>query len=166
MIKRSGMTIKKKSDEGRPARIKSEHDRHMEMARRTSWEMVLFLTLSICAYAIRDLNLFEMATEPLRQILGYPPPAYLVSGALVVYCFSAVSLTLVAIAREQAPERNWHQLGYRSAFYLFYAFSGAIAANFYAVLLVGLGLYVLDQYHIWTYSSRACHDGGQLTDKP
>lgn len=154
MIDRAGV-----DNEGRNG---NEQETNAEIARRNLWEMIMFLVLSICAFAIRDLNLFEMADEPLRQVLGYPPPAYLVSTALAVYCFSAVCLSMTAIARGKAPVSNWNQLGYRSAFYFFYSFSGAIAANFGAVLLVGLGLYALDQYHIWVHSMRTCHGGSPL----
>ncbi len=138
---------------GAPEQDGLQGDRCCVMARRNLWEMLLFIVVSIYAYAIKDISLFELASEPLRQILGYPPPAYMVSIALAVYCFSAVSLTLTAIAKGIRPEQKWHQIGYRSAFYFFYSFSGAIGANFVAVLIVGLLLYSLDHYHIWIYNT-------------
>lgn len=134
--------------------VKEMVERRYSMTRHNLWEMILFVVVSIYAYAIGDLNLFELASEPLRQILGYPPPAYLVSVALAIYCFSAVSLTLTAMVKGAQPEQKWNQIGYRSAFYFFYAFSGSISANFLAVLLVGLILYGLDQCHIWIYNNR------------
>ena len=138
----------------RSMQIKELSDRRYMMSRHNLWEMILFVVVSIYAYAIGDLNLFELASEPLRQILGYPPPAYLVSIALAVYFFSAVSLTLTAMVRGAQPEQKWNQIGYRSAFYFFYAFSGSISTNFLAVLMVGLVLYGLDQCHICIYNKR------------
>ena len=121
-----------------------------QMSSRSLWELICFLVISMVAYASRDFNLFETASEPLRQILGCPPPAYLINIALAVYGFSAAVLTLTAMARQRRPEGRWNHLGYRSAFYVFFCFSGAIAGNFLAVLLVGLFLYGLDQCHIWS----------------
>ena len=116
--------------------------------------LVLFLVISICAFTFKDFNLFESASESMRQILGYPPPAYLISVALAVYCFSSAILTLTAMANDVQPTQKWNHLGYRSAFFLFYCFSGAIAANFLPVLLVGLSLYGLDQCHLWIYNAK------------
>ncbi|NOQ41524.1 MAG: hypothetical protein GQ563_03365, partial [Desulfuromusa sp.] len=41
-----------------------------------------------------------------------------------------------------------------SVFFIFYCFSGAIAANFLPVLLVGLSLYGLDQCHIMIHHAK------------
>ena len=145
--------------------IISQLEQRHAMSRRTLWEMLLFLVVSICAYAIKDVNLFNLASEPLRQILGCPPPAYMISIALAVYAFSAFSLTLTAMAKDVVPEQKWNQIGYRSAFYFFYAFSGAIGTNFMAVLLVGLVLYGLDQCHIWIYNTRIIDHEKSLVEK-
>ncbi len=126
---------------------------------------VIFLLISICAFTFRDFNLFESASEPIRQILGYPPPAYLISVALAVYCFSSAILTLTAIANDTQPTPKWNHLGYRSVFFVFYCFSGAIAANFLPVLLVGLGLYGLDQGHIWLHDAKESHQSKGLLGK-
>lgn len=121
-------------------------------SRRNLWGLVVFLLISIDAYGFRNFNLFETCSEPVRQLLGYPPPAYLISIALAIYCFSAIILTLTAIANDSPPSATWKNLGYRCAFYLFYSFSGAIAEHFIPVLMVGLVLYSLDQAHIWVYN--------------
>jgi len=51
-------------------------------ARRSLWSLMVFLLISICAYSCREFNLFEASSEPVRQLLGYPPPAFMVSIAL------------------------------------------------------------------------------------
>ena len=132
-----------------------------QMSSRSLWELICFLMICIVAYTGRDFNLFEMASEPIRQILGCPPPSYLINIALAVYCFSAAVLTLTAMARQQRPEGRWNHLGYRSAFFVFYCFSGAISAHFLPVVLVGLFLYGLDLCHIWCYACQ--HDSQEET---
>lgn len=149
----------------RQQKMQDQADRHHRMARRNLWELVVFLLISICAYAFRDFNLFASASEPVRQVLGYPPPAYLVSIAMAVYAFSSVTLTLTAMARDAQPGQSWNHLGYRSAFFIFYAFSGAIAANFIAVLFCGLSLYILEQSHVWFYNTKVIAQEKDLVEK-
>ena len=122
----------------------------------------IFLFLSIVAYIFKDFNLFEISSEPVRQLLGCPPPAYLINIALAVYCFSSAILTLTAMANDARPTEKWNHLGYRSAFFVFFSFSGVISANFLPVLLVGLSLYGLDQLHIWFFHVKENHQGGLL----
>lgn len=131
-------------------------------SRRNLWSLVLFLLISIDAYSFRTFNLFEAASEPVRQLLGYPPPAYLVSAALAVYALSAVILTLTAIANDIRPTSTWKHLGYRSTFYLFYSFSGSIAGHYLPVLLTGLCLYGLDMFHVWFYNGKSLREQKQL----
>ncbi|MCD6150164.1 MAG: hypothetical protein J7J70_00690 [Deltaproteobacteria bacterium] len=132
---------------------------------RSLMSLVIFLLISNCAFIFKDFNLFESASEPVRQILGCPPPAYLISVTLAVYCFSSAILTLTAMANDAQPIQKWHHLGYRSVFFVFYCFSGAIAANFFPVLLVGLSLYGLDHCHIWLHNAKENHEGKGLLDK-
>lgn len=117
--------------------------------------LAIFLVLTIIAYINKDFNLFTSASEPVRQVLGCPPPAYLINIALAVYCFSAAVLTLTAMVNNVKPEQKWNHLGYRLTFYLLYCFSGAIATNFLPIVFVGLFLYSLDQCHIWIHHNKA-----------
>jgi len=149
----------------RQQKAQDQVDRRHRMARRNLWELTIFLLISMCAYTFRDFNLFAVASEPVRQILGYPPPAYLISIALAVYCFSSVTLTLTAMARDARPEQRWNHLGYRCAFFIFYAFSGTIAANFLPVLFCGLSLYILEQCHVWFYNIKVVAQEQDLVEK-
>ncbi|MBW6509192.1 MAG: hypothetical protein K0A94_06545 [Desulfuromonadales bacterium] len=146
-----------KPHESRQQKIRDLRDNGHHLARHNLWELFLFLLVSICAYNVRDLNLFAMASEPLRQLLGYPPPAYMVSIALAVYFGSSIILGLKALASRSRPESTWNHLGYRSAFYFFYSFTGGIADHFLPVLLVGLLLYGLDQCHLRCYNQGTIH---------
>lgn len=137
-------------------------DQRYNRSRGNLWGLTLFLLISIGAYCCRDFNLFEASSEPVRELLGYPPSACLISIALAVYCFSSSILTLTAIANDSCPAAPWKQLGYRSVFYLFYSFSGAIVGHFVPVLLVGLFLYALDQSHTWVYNCKTTQQQKEL----
>lgn len=131
-------------------------------SRNNLWGLTLFLLISIYAFYFRDFNLFEAASEPVRQLLGYPPSASIVGVALAIYCLSSAVLTLTAMANDERPASTWKQLGYRCAFYPFYIFSGSLSDNFILVLGIGLGLYALDQCHIWIYNSKAVQEQKEL----
>ncbi len=128
------------------------------MSGRKLLEASLFLLLCIGAFCCREINLFLLAPESFRHILGYPPPPVFVDVALAVYCFSATVLILTGLANGNRPESGWKHLGYRSVFFGFYCFSGSIAAHFTAVVVVGLFLYLLEQAQIWFYCwNQAAH---------
>lgn len=136
------------------------------LSRRGLWEILLFVLISIGALSLREFNLLASVSESARQLLGCPPPAYLVSIALATYCFSALTITLTQMANDGEPLLRWSHLGYRTVFYLFYAFSGSLANHFMAVFFIGFFLYAVEQAHIWTYCSRvARRDEGLLGDR-
>ena len=122
------------------------------LTRHNLYSFIIFLLVSIWAYIFKDFHLCDAAPVYLHKLLGTPPPAFLVSIALVGYFFSALVLTFTAISKNLEPVDKLDHLGYRIAFFLFYAMSGAIAPNFLPVFLVGLCLYSLDQYYIWFYN--------------
>lgn len=138
--------------ENRLQKIREQREQGHHLSRHNLWELFLFLLVSICAYNVRDLNLFAMASEPVRQLLGAPPPAYLISFALAIYFGSSIVLGLAALINRTKPTRTWNHLGYRSAFYFFYSFSGSISGHFLPVLLIGLLLYGLDQCQLRLYN--------------
>ena len=123
-----------------------------DMNQQNAIEIVLFLIISALAYTFKDFSLFAAASESMKHILGTPPPTILINISLFVYLFSAGVIRLISIATDQKPIVKWTHLGYRSIFYVFYCFSGVIAANFIPVFLIGLGLYTLDQFHITYYN--------------
>lgn len=145
------------SHESKQQKIRDLRDNGHHLSRHNLWELFLFLLVSICAYNVRDLNLFSLASEPLRQLLGYPPPASMVSIALAVYFGSSVILGVKALVSRSRPVSTWNHLGYRSAFYFFYSFTGGIADHFLPVLLTGLLLYGLDQCHLRFYNQGTIH---------
>lgn len=121
--------------------------------------LIAFLGISIVAFTFKDFNLFESASVGMKVWLGAPPAAYLINIALAVYCFSAGVLLLTDIAYNKKPKFQLSNLGYRSAFFVFFCFSGTISANFIPVLLVGISLYGLEQTHISLYNYKVQHNG-------
>lgn len=117
------------------------------------YSLIAFLVVSIIAFSIKDISLFEISNEYMRCLLGTPPPAFLITIALSVYAISAGFLKWMDIVNDKKPEFKLSNLSYRITFYIFYSFSGAIAANFLPVLIVGLILYGMDQFHVVRYES-------------
>ena len=135
------------------------------LSRRNLWELLLFLLLSIAAFSFRQFDLFAASSEPVRQLLGCPPPALLINIAMAVYLFSAVTTTLVRMSNETRPQQKWSQLGYRVVFYLFYSFSGTLNSHFIAVFSIGVLLYAFEQLHIGVYTNRVVRRKKELVSE-
>lgn len=156
--------IKQESDATRQRTLgqrQQVNDLHA-LSRRGLWEILLFVLISIGTLSLKEFNLFGSVSEPVRQLLGYPPPAYLVSVALAVYCFSAMTLVLTQMANDAEPIPKWTHLGYRTVFYVFYIFSGSLANHFMAVFFVGICLYGVEQTHLLVHSNRVAHQEKEL----
>jgi TctA family transporter len=136
------------------------------LSRRNLWELLLFLLLSIGVFSFREFDLFAVASAPVRQLLGCPPPALLINFALATYLFSAVTILLTRMANASRPEQKWSQLGYRTVFYLFYSFSGTLSGHFVAVFTIGILLYGLDQLNVWQYTEKVLRREKLLLSEP
>lgn len=119
---------------------------------KNSISFVMFLVICILAFSFQDFNLFESSSESMKVLLGTPPPEFLVSISLAIYCFSAGITTLMNIVNNVKPKFKISHLGYRTSFFVFYCFSGAIAINFIPVVVVGVCLYSLEYIHNILYS--------------
>lgn len=128
------------------------------LSRKSLLELLQFLLLSGCAFAIQDFNLFAACSERVRVFLGCPPPALLTNIALTVYCISVMIPQCISLAGGTRPTRTHNHLAYLVTFYLFYFIGNALTANFIGVLSVGLMLYGLGQLSLWAYASRPCED--------
>ena len=115
--------------------------------------MVLFSAIS--AVSMLNVHLFPPLTESVRRFLGQSPPVTLISIALVVYVFSALTLILARMNKESNTYRGWSHLGYLTAFYGFYYYAGELGDNFWAVFAGGLTILGLENYRVWTYCSEA-----------
>lgn len=132
------------------------------VSRRSLWGILLFLLISIGAFQLRGFDLLTSVSEPVRELLGYPPPAYLISLALGVYSFSVLMVVLTQMSNADGPVFKWSHLGYRSTFYLFYALSGSLASHFLAVFFICAFLYGIEQVHIWVYGNRIEQQANEL----
>ena len=81
------------------------------------WAMVLFLLVSFAAYGHFSV-LPELSAE-FRRLLGPPPPAEMISLALVIYAFSSIVHTLARMSRKARPYRGLMHAAYFTVFYLF-----------------------------------------------
>ena len=125
---------------------------HQNQSNQNLLEIIIFVIISIISFRFMNVNLFSECSEPVKQILGTPPQAIYVNMSLVMYLFSAFVIRVVSIIMDIKPIIKWSHLGYRISFYFFLALSGSISENFYGVFFIGIGLYLLDQFHIQLYN--------------
>jgi hypothetical protein len=127
------------------ARIK-EYQRH---SLRGIWFLALFLGISLAVQ--RWFTLLPDFPPSVRQILGAPPSAKMISGLLVVYSFAALILILGRMTSGSGIFSGISHLGYLTVFYLFYGLGHTLDDNFYAVLAAGITILSLEAYHLWTW---------------
>ncbi len=142
-------------------RLQEKEDALISLSRKGLLEMLQFLLISGCAFAVQDFNLFASLPERVREVLGCPPPVILTNIALTIYCIAVMIPQCISLASDSRPIRTHHHLGYLVTFYLFYFISNALAANFIGVLVVGLTIYGLGQLSIWAHASRPLEDENQ-----
>lgn len=119
-------------------------------ARKGAWGLVLFVLISFLA--IPNLKILPPLPEKVIQILGAPPKPEWVGIALVVYVFSALTLTLARIMQGSGTYHGWSHLFYISSFYIFFGFSEGVRESFWAVFVSGLLILGLENYAIRTHS--------------
>jgi len=111
--------------------------------------LALFVAISIGA--LRDFSFLPSLPKEIHDLLGAPPPTGLISAALVVYTFSAVILILSRITLGSGEYSGFAHVGYLTAFYGFYHFSGVLQDNFWAIFASGITVLGLESYHIWNH---------------
>lgn len=117
------------------------------LPRRGLWHMLLFLLISMAAFAGQEFDLFASISEDLWPLLGSPPPPQLIHVGLVIYTFCALML-LPARLTSASRAQSWAHTGYRTIFYFFYLSANALAAHFMVVFVAGLILYGLEQAYL------------------
>lgn len=115
--------------------------------------MALFLLVSLGAAV--GFRFFPPISEKTRHFLGVSPPPTLISIALIVYAFSALILILGHMNTGPVRFRGWSHIGYLSAFYLFYYYSGELRENFWPVFIAGLTILGLENYRVWSICNEA-----------
>lgn len=113
------------------------------------YAMALFIALSIGA--IRDFDFLPSFPPGIRELLGQPPSADMVSAALLIYSFSAIILVLSRMMSGDGKFGGFAQVAFLAGFYFFYHFTGTMEENFWAVFAAGMTILGLESYHIWTW---------------
>lgn len=130
---------------------------------RNLWQMLLFLLISIVAFACQDFDLFAFLPETLWPLFGAPPPPELIHPLLFVYTFCALML-LPARLRTASQYQSWVHTGYRTVFYLFYLTASTLAAHFLAVFAAGLLLYLAEQFYLFLCRVKALEGRGRIAE--
>jgi len=120
-------------------------------ARMGGWGLLTFVIISVIS--IPNSNFIPTLSEPVRRFLGAPPPANLISVALIVYAFSALTLILARIAQGSGIYKGWSHLFYITAFYIFFGFAQTLRQTYWAVFVTGLVIMGLENFLIRTYSA-------------
>jgi hypothetical protein len=151
--------MSEKQDSSPDGQIRSDPQREIEqrisklrkLARQGGWGLAVFVVISVLA--IPNFNVVPPLPEKVRMMLGEAPRADFIGLALVVYVFSALTLTLARITQGTGIYRGWSHLFYITAFYIFYAFAGVMEDTFWAVFVSGLIILGLENFAIRTYCS-------------
>lgn len=126
------------------------------LSRRGLWYLLLFLLISMAAFAEQDFDLFAATPEEFWMLLGSPPTPLMIHLVLGVYTFCALML-LPARMNKASLMQSWAHMGYRTVFYLFYLSANALTANFMLVFVAGLTLYGLEQSYLLLHMSKTLH---------
>ncbi|BDV41720.1 hypothetical protein GURASL_06430 [Geotalea uraniireducens] len=131
-------------------------------ANRGLWAMALFILVSMAA--LWDFSFLPSFPPAIRALLGKPPSITMISGALVLYTFSAIILILSRMMGGSEEYSGFAHVGYLTAFYGFYHFAKALDENYWAVFAAGLTILALESYHIWTFCSEAIRKEQEVLD--
>lgn len=132
-------------------------------ARMGGWGLVAFVIVSVLA--IPDSHLLPALSDSIRRFLGAAPPSNLVSIALIVYAFSALTLTLARIAQGSGTYKGWSHLFYITSFYVFFGFAGTLKETYWAVFVSGLLIMGLENYLVRAYVSEELRREKRETEK-
>jgi hypothetical protein len=134
-----------------PLEVRQEQVMHAQ-TRRNLWALLVFLLVSIAALPLRQVQLFELFPAELHPLLGAPPPVALVTAAMFVYVFATLVLVAYRLQGGQPPVWKHRDLALRIVFYALYLFAGGLDSHFHGVLIAGLLLFTLEQFHGLCYT--------------
>lgn len=120
-------------------------------ARMGGWGLVAFVVVSVLS--IPDSYLVPALSDSIRQFLGEAPPSNLISIALVIYAFSALTLILARIAQGSSVYKGWSHLFYLTSFYIFFGFAGTLRETYWAIFVSGLLIMGLENFLVRSWVS-------------
>lgn len=129
-----------------------EISRLHRLSARGILALVLFLLVSIFAWWG---YLFLPAPETVSAYLGKPPPARIISLALLLYTFSAIILSLSRLAFGTEHRSSLGHAGYLTVFYLFYYFGKSLEENYWAVFCAGITILGVESYRIRVFCAES-----------
>jgi len=130
--------------------IEQEIKRLKFLSNRGLWAFSLFLIASMLAW--RDFPLLPLP-DTVTAALGAPPPPHLISIMLVIYTFSAITLSLSRMMGGIEHKSSFCHVGYLTLFFIFYHFAKSLDENFWAVLGAGITILGVESYRIWSFCS-------------
>lgn len=143
-------------DENDPEALRSAARKRIQQLRTTAnrglWAIALFLLVSIAA--LNQFSFLPTLPEQIREQLGTPPPAIMISGLLILYSFSSLVLILARMVGDSVTHSCFYHVAYLTGFYCFYNLAGSLEDNFWAVFAAGATILSLESYHLWSWCSR------------
>jgi hypothetical protein len=130
--------------------IELEIKRLQFFSNRGLWAFSLFLI--VCMVAWQDFPFLPLP-ETVIAALGPPPQARYISIMLVIYTFSAITLSLSRLMGGIEHKSSFCHVGYLTVFFIFYHFAKALDENFWAVLGAGITVLGVESYRIWSFCS-------------
>lgn len=130
--------------------IELEIKRLKFFSNRGLWAFSLFLI--VCMVAWRDFPILPLPGTVIAA-LGTPPPPRYISIMLVIYTFSAITLSLSRMMGGIEHKSSFCHVGYLTLFFMFYHFAKALDENFWAVLGAGITILGVESYRIWSFCS-------------
>ena len=121
-----------------------------------TYGLVAFVLITVLA--IPNSRLLPPLSAKAREILGASPPIELIGVALIVYIFSALTLTLARIAKGHGDYRGWPHLFYTASFYVFFSFAEAGSETYWAVFISGLVIMGLENYQIRSWCAEQINE--------
>ncbi len=153
MQKQSPPPNKQPGEQMKPAAASPEISEKIQRLKAKSshglYAMALFIAVSIGA--VQRFAFLPSVPSDVRNILGTPPSANMISTALLLYAFSAIILILSRMMSGSASYSGIAHVAYLSVFYLFYHLGGVLEDNMWAVFAAGVTIIGLESYHIWTF---------------
>jgi len=129
-------------------KLKEDVDRYHQFSIRGILALSLFIVVSIFAWWGFS---FLPTPDRISALLGKPPSAQVVSIALIVYTFSAITLSLARMSTGIEHRSSFSHVGYLTVFFLFYYCGKSLEENYWAVFGSGMTILGVESYRIWTY---------------
>lgn len=133
-------------------RIRSSRESIRSLERRAYSGVHIISTFILLSIgATFDFAFLPSFPPAISKGMGEAPSAGFISIALAVYVFSASTLSLSRMMEGSDKTGGLAHLGYLGAFFFFYHACGDLDTHFWAVLVGGATVLILESYQRWLY---------------